>query len=139
MTDTPKRPLMSDRSPSYERAQSGTDEAPVVGAQVVALLSRLWEAEDNAAGALDQAGTNAAVHRAHQAVLAKLIVAHGGSPPRADEARPILTHAADVARAGATLPRALEQLYAELHTVYTKALASPHLDDALRAALTALA
>ncbi len=138
MPDNPKRPLISDRSPSYERAQAGSDERPVAGAQVVALLSRLWEAEDNAAGALEKAQIDGAVHRAHQAALGQLIVAHGGSPPRSDEARAILGHAADVERGGATLPRMLEQLRAELHQTYAKVLGSPHLDDSLRIALTAL-
>jgi len=121
MTDKPLKPLMSDRSPSYERAQAGADAVPVAGAQVVALLSRLWEAEENAAVALPDDATSKR-HRANQAELAALIVAHGGSPPRENEARDIL---------GTTPAKVPAALAAE----YQKAIASPHLDDALRAAL----
>jgi hypothetical protein len=104
-------PLISPRSPSYERAwrefpHPTRDE----GAQTVALLARLAEAEQNASSlclrmqpALENAAVSPVVrehadlHAARRQKLGELVERFGGSPPTDAECRVLLTRAADAA------------------------------------------
>jgi hypothetical protein len=113
------RPLISGRSPSYERAQERHGEPVPEDARAIAALGRLVEAELDAAGALRAAGRDdeADEHDGLAGKLGALIQELGGAAPRPGEGRAILTHGADeVARAGDVedvLRRMREELAAE--------------------------
>lgn len=155
---SPERPpsmLISARSPSVARAQEEFDHpSPTGDPQVVALLARLSEAEENAGRACSKAaerlvdpslvaqvqGENA-MHQAHRASLGAQIEALGGSPPTTGECRQILTQGADAVDGAESEPAAMEALRVmrgELSAAYSEAIGDPHLDDALRATLTGL-
>jgi len=152
----PYPPLISPRSPSYERAwREFPHPSQDTGAETVALLARLAEAEQNAtqlcAQMLPELGDDpfagsvrdhAELHAARRQALGKLIERFGGSPPTDAECRVILTHACDAA--GHVLSaddarRVLTTMRDELAAEYDSALATPGLDEAQRAALHALA
>ena len=156
MRPDPYPPLISPRSPSYERAwrefPQPSDEA---NAELVALVARLSEAEQNAgslcasmAARLDDdelaevLRDRSDLHQARRQALGKLIERFGGSPPTDAECRTILTRtsdAADPADSTADVERALEILRDELGGEYRAALAHERLEEAQRSALSALA
>src|SRR5262249_58290403 len=88
-------PLISSRSPSYERARrEHAHPSPPGNEAAVALLGRLVEAEHDAAAATRAAGRPdaAAEHEARAGSLGALIADLGGSAPRPEESRDILVH-----------------------------------------------
>jgi hypothetical protein len=149
-------PLISPRSPSYARARRElANPSPAGDAQVVAVLARLAELEENAARATRkgaevakdptlaaQLREAALLHDARRQDMAELIATLGGSAPRTDESRDLLTHdAASVGRAVED-DQVREELHAmrdELVAAYGEAVASPELDDKQRSALAQLA
>ena len=132
--DTPKPfpPLVTGRSPSYERARAErAHPSPTADPTVVAALARLFELEEEAraayalaaeASASDEAlatklQASADSHAQKRATLGQQIEELGGAPPRLEECRRLLTHGADaVARAAgsATLRDELRALEDEL-------------------------
>jgi len=152
----PFPPLISRRSPSYERAwREFPHPTEDQGAETVALLARLSEAEQNASQACAQLAPlleddEAAevvrdvgdLHAARRQALAKLIERCGGSAPTDRECRDILTqttYETTQARTAEDAGRALDVLQRELAAEYATARQSPHLDEAQRDALAALA
>jgi hypothetical protein len=149
-------PLISPRSPSYERAWR---EFPQPGdtalAELVALFARLSEAEQNAsslcnrmlpalgdAELADVVRDHAGLHAARREALGKLIGRLGGSPPTDAECRVILSDASDAAQhvlSSADATRVLTQMRRELGAEYDAALQNPRLDETQRSALAALA
>jgi hypothetical protein len=152
MTDNDDLPLVSARSPSYERSREELRHpSPAGEAEVVALLSQLSEAEENAgrtcrsvASYLTDAERAKAVllqadgHDAHRASLGQLISALGGSAPTPAECREILSATLDAARY-ARLPEeaqpVLDTLQKELRAVYADAQTNPLLSATQRAEL----
>jgi len=152
-------PFISPRSPSYERATWARKHPTSTGdgdPQVIALFSRLSEAEQNAAEACTrvaqmladstvatQVREAAEIHRARRQTLVELIGELGGSAPRPSECKEILPHAEQaIARVEYDARAAMEALRAmqrELSDAYAEALRSPCLDDAQRASLAPLA
>ncbi len=149
-------PLVSPRSPSYERASREFLHPTRSGdPQVIALLSRLSEAEQNASQACASAAhvlrdesfaahvrEHAITHQERQQALARLITSLGGSPPTVDECRDILPQGLDAvanARSDATAKDALSVMREELGAAYGEAIDSPELNAEQRAALTRLA
>lgn len=148
-------PLISPRSPSYERAwrefpHPTRDE----GAETVALLARLSEAEQNASSlcrqmqpALSDAALSQLVrehvdlHAARRQKLGELVERFGGSPPTDAECRVLLTRAADAAGhvvSADDAQRVLTTMREELAAEYASALATERLDAPTRDALRAL-
>ena len=156
---SPARPhskLISSRSPSMARAQEEfAHPSPTGDPEVVALLARLSEAEQNAGRACTEAAEKledpslvaqvlgeVATHEAHRASLGAQIEALGGSAPTTAECRQILPRGADAVAASATGPatmKALRIMQDELGAAYAEALGNPRLDDVQRATLTGLA
>ena len=149
-------PLISPGSPSYERAwREFPHPSEKHVAEIVALLARLSEAEQNASRTCthlaqvvedDELGgvlrDLAELHTARRHALGKLIERFGGSPPTDRECRTILTRtsdAAEVVRTSAAAERVITQMHEELGAEYTAALKNERLDDGQRAALAALA
>lgn len=156
MPADPYPPLISPRSPSYARARrEAQNPSPAGGAEVVALVARLSEAEENARQACSkiaeivkdeslasQVHGAAAIHQAHRETLGELIEALGGSAPRPDECRAILTRGADAVAGATSDPAALESLKVtrgELAAAYEEAIRDPLLGDVQRATLSRLA
>ena len=148
-------PLITSRSPSYERArEERLHPSPTGDPHVVAFLARLVEAEENARAAYQAAATQArdaalaerlgdaaGAHAERARVLGERIQELGGAPPRPDEARAILAHDAEsVARAGddAALVAALRATRADLQAVHAEAAGVPGWDPARTAGLPAL-
>jgi hypothetical protein len=122
-----KRPLVSPRSPSFERAQKERAHPSPPGDEVaIAALSRLAELEHDAARTLAAAGEPgaAAEHTGRAARLGELVAQLGGSAPRVDESRNLLTPGGD--------------LRAQLAAAYAEAAATPQLTAEQRAALERL-
>lgn len=146
MNEEDDRPLISPRSPSYERARHEREHpAPPGEAQVIAVLGRLVEAEIDAARALQAAGgesaAQAAAHEGRAGRLGKMIEELGGSPPRPEECRAILAHGADeVGRAASEADRgqALRAMEDELADEYRHAARDPALSPQQRDALARL-
>jgi hypothetical protein len=148
--DKPLPPLITARSPSYERARRElANPSPAGDAAVVALLSRLVEAEYDAERASLGAATRepdlaelrdaAADHAARRHALEGLVRSLGGSPPRLDESRELLTHGADAVARAPDVMATLRAMRDELAAVYSEATRDPHLNDQQRAAVKALA
>ncbi|MFM2418518.1 MAG: hypothetical protein RL385_3241 [Pseudomonadota bacterium] len=156
MTDDKDLPLVSARSPSYERSREELRHpSPAGQAEVVALLSQLSEAEENAgrvcrsvaayltdAKRVKEVLSLADGHDTHRASLGQLVGALGGSAPTAAECREILSATLDAARY-ARLPEDTEvvlgTLQKELHAVHSEAQRSPLLSAAQRAELGRMA
>lgn len=149
-------PLISPESPSYERAwREFAQPVSERDAEVTALLSRLSEAEQNAArvciellaavedeSLVDVLRDRGAVHAARRQGLAKLIERIGGSAPTDAETRDILVEACDAAphaTSDADAKRVVRTLRSELHAEYAAALQNPHLTQAQRSALASFA
>ena len=149
-------PLISPESPSYERAWHELAHPSSAGdPAVIALLSRLSEAEQNAAQVCSTLPAalgddplvavlqdRAAVHTARRQALGKLIEQIGGSAPTDAECRDILVRACDEAghaESTADAKRVLKVLRAELRGEYDAGLQSKQLDPAQRGALANLA
>jgi hypothetical protein len=156
MADDPLPPLISPRSPSYERARRElAHPSPAGDADVIAVLGQLVEAEHGASRACQAAAqatrdpalaariaAAAAEHQARLAALGELVTGLGGSPPRPEESREILTHGADeVSRATSDegIVAALRAMREELGVLYAAAAADGRIDAARRSALAALA
>jgi hypothetical protein len=149
----PYPPLISPRSPSYERAwREFPHPTQDEGAETVALLARLSEAEQNASSlclrmlpALTDAGPvreHADLHAARRQALGELVERFGGSPPTDADCRVLLTRAADAATqvvSADDAQRVLTTMREELAAEYASALATERLDAPTRAALRALA
>jgi hypothetical protein len=148
-------PLISPRSPSYERARRELkNPSPSGDADMIALLNQLVEAEQDASRAslaasqalhdaalARRVGEAAAEHQARIHALGELVAALGGSPPRPEESREILTHGADeVTRATSdeAILSTLRAMRDELVALYTQAARDERLDPARRASLAAL-
>jgi hypothetical protein len=149
-------PLISPRSPSYERAwREFPHPTQDEGAETVALLARLAEAEQNASSlcrrmlpAVSEAGLaevvreHADLHAARRQKLGELVERFGGSPPTDAECRVLLTRAADDAGQVVSqddAQRVLTTMRDELAAEYNSALATERLDPPTRDALRALA
>jgi hypothetical protein len=154
--DDPYPPLITPRSPSYERASNEFLHPTSTGnPQVIAIISRLCEAEQNASSVCalvarivsDEALTTqmaerAGTHQARKQALAELITKLGGSAPTPEECRQILVQAIDALDRASDEPAAknvLRVMRAELSAEYNAAIASPELSDRQRASLTQLA
>jgi hypothetical protein len=88
----PKTPLVTPRSPSNARAQSGEDPGESANADRIASLSRLVEIEENARRVHERAGSEAAAqHAARRDRLAAKVAALGGSAPQGKEIRSLLS------------------------------------------------
>jgi hypothetical protein len=130
------KPLITSRSPSYERAQKERENPSPPGDEaVIALLARLVELEHDAARAVVAAGDDPTNHLLRARGLGEMIDELGGSPPRPEESRELLANgAAEVARstdAQATLGAMREELAA----AYDEAARDPALTEAQRDAL----
>ncbi|HEX4462036.1 MAG TPA: hypothetical protein VIA18_28855 [Polyangia bacterium] len=156
-------PLITARSPSYERARRElAHPSPVGDSGVVAILSKLYEAEENARAACTAAAQvvdtpalakqfeeAANVHAERRDALGALVVARGGLPPKAEQVRQLLDHGEDTVRQWVIDDKAhnvdeavSQQLVAmrrELEALYAEAIGDPDLGDAQRDALRALA
>lgn len=156
MDHDPFPPLISSRSPSYERAWREFPHPSEQGvAETVALLSRLSEAEHNAYRTCAQLAQvveedelaeevrdMADLHGARRLALGKLIARFGGSAPTEGECRTILTRtsdAADLAQTDAAAESVIALLREELGAEYDAAQQNPCLDAEQRSALAALA
>ena len=163
MSTPPYPPLITARSPSYERARRElAHPAPVGDAGVVAILGKLYEAEENARAALAAAAEVVAtpglsaqladaanVHAERRDALGALVVARGGLPPKPEQVRQLLEHGEDAVRnwvlgdgARDVDEAVLQQLVAmrrELEAAYAEAIGDPDLGDAQRDAVRALA
>ena len=148
-------PLISPRSPSYARAREELRHpSPTGDPEVVAVLARLSEAEENArrgcarlAGIVgdetlaEELRDDASTHQARREALVELIEALGGSAPRPEECRVILRDADEAvasARSEADAVAARGLIRTGLRAVYAEALRGPRLDEAQRAAIGAL-
>lgn len=135
-------PLVTARSPSYQRARDELAKpSPPGDAAVVALVGRLVEAEHEAARATRAAGLAdaAAEHGARAQALGELISALGGSAPRPEESRDILTHGADAVARGPDPVAELRAMREELDALYADAARDPQLTAEQRRAIEALA
>ena len=124
-------PLISSRSPSYERAREERKHpSPTADPNLVAKLARQLEAHDNARAAY-QAGAEAAsdetlrkrleggagTHAASARALAERLTELGAAAPRGSEIRQVLAHDREhVARAGGdpAIEAALAEIEADL-------------------------
>ncbi len=136
-SDDSTPPLVTPRSPSYERArQEHEHPSPPGDAQVIAVLSRLIEAQVGVAQALRAADAEdeATQHEGRARALGQMIEALGGSPPRPGELRSILRHdAGEVERASPEQRHEiLRELRDELAAEVGQALADEALSDAQR-------
>jgi hypothetical protein len=138
--DTPKPfpPLVTGRSPSYERARAErAHPSPTADPAIVAALARRFELEEEArqayvlaaeASASDEAlvaklEASAHHHTLERAALGKRLEELGGAPPRLEECRYLLTHGADaVARAAGSpaMQGELRALEDELHAAHAE-------------------
>lgn len=149
-------PLVSPRSPSYERAWAYFSRpAAHSDPQLIAQLAQLSEAEQNASQACSMVTTmlgndpfadivrdHAGLHEARNQALGKMIERLGGSAPRVGECRELLTDGlAAVARADskATARQALKIVRDELRAMYDAAIESGSFDAEQREALSTLA
>jgi hypothetical protein len=143
--DTPKPfpPLVTGRSPSYERARAErAHPSPTTDPAVIAALARLFELEEEArqayalaaeASASDpalakQLQASADGHGEKRAALGQRIEELGGAPPRLEECRRLLGHGADaVARSAgsAALRDELRALEDELRTAHAQTPSAP--------------
>jgi len=149
-------PLISPRSPSYERGwreflhPTATDPP-----QVIALLGRLSEAEHNASQicltaasvlsdprAQSRVRDDALMHQERRHALENLIEALGGSAPTISECREILASGLDavaLARSDGAARQALHTMRRRLSDEYEDAMRSPEINESQRAALRDLA
>lgn len=98
-------PLVSNRSPSIERARrEHAHPSPTADPDLIARLNRLVEAEHNAAAMVatavdlardpalaDELAAMAAVHQEHARTLADVVSALGGAAPRPDQSAQVLS------------------------------------------------
>jgi len=141
MADKPLPPLITPRSPSYERARRElAHPSPPGDEAIVALVGRLVEAEYDAARATRAAGAQSAAadHESRAAALGALIAELGGSPPRPEESRDLLTHGEREVTGSPNPTAVLRAMRDELAALYAEAARDPHLSDAQRAAIQAL-
>ncbi len=142
MADKSLPPLITPRSPSYERARRElAHPSPPGDDAVIAAVGRLVEAEHDAARASRAAGASgaAADHEARAAALGQIISDLGGSPPRSDESRDLLTHGEREVQGSADPTSVLRAMRDELAAMYADAARDPQLSDAQRAAIQKLA
>ncbi len=151
-------PLISSRSPSYERARRELkNPSPTGDPIVVALLNHLVEAEHDAARAhrvaaealasanaalADRLREQASGHEARGQGLGELVGSLGGSPPREGESRDVLTHGARELERLTDEPAivaALGSLRTELAAAYNQAAQDERVPAAQRASLAQLA
>jgi hypothetical protein len=113
-------PLITSRSPSYERArEERRNPAPTSDPELVAMIARVAEAEDNAREAFataaaqvvdgtlaERLAAQAGIHAARLEALGERLEQLGAARPRPGESRAILAHGAkDVQRAGSDQER----------------------------------
>lgn len=154
--DDPYPPLITPRSPSYERASREFLHPSSTGSpQVIATIARLCEAEQNASEvctsvaqmASDEAFATqmqerASTHRARRQALSELIGNLGGSAPTNEETRQILVGAIDALDRAAderAAKQVLRLMRGELRSEYDAAIASSELSGQQRASLKQLA
>lgn len=133
------KPLITSRSPSYERArEERAHPSPPGDEAVVALLARLVELEHDAARAVVAAAGDPADHVQRARAVGELIEALGGSPPRPEESRALLENgAAEVARS-ADPQATLGAMRAELAAAYAETARDPSLSEEQRDVLRRL-
>lgn len=130
------KPLITSRSPSYERARREHEHPSPPGDEaVVALLGRLVELEHDAARAVVAAGEDPTNHLLRARGLGEVIDDLGGSPPRPEESRELLMNGAAEVRRSGDVPATLAAMRAELTAAYEEAARDPALNDAQREAL----
>jgi len=156
LEDDPYPPLITPRSPSYERASREFLHPTSTGnPQVIAIIARLCEAEQNASGVCasvarivsdeafaTQMRERAGTHQARKQALAELIENLGGAAPTAEEGRQILVQAIDALESASSelaAKQVLRVMRGELRSEYDAAIATPDLSDRQRASLTQLA
>jgi hypothetical protein len=154
--DDPYPPLITPRSPSYERASREFLNPTTTGdPQVIAILARLCEAEHNASevcmgvarivaseALATQMRERAGTHHDRKQALGELIVNLGGSAPTPEECRQILVQAIDAldrASDDAAAKQVLRVMRAELRSEYDAAIASPEVSEHRRESLSQLA
>jgi hypothetical protein len=131
-------PLITSRSPSYERArEERAHPAPTTNPEIVAVLARLFELEEDARQAYltaaealqddamaQELSTAADHHERRRDALGQRISALGGAAPRPRDCRQLLEHGA------ASVPRVLGRsavlkelgaLKQEMHEAYEQA------------------
>ncbi len=145
-------PLITSRSPSYERArEERRHPSPTSDPELVALIARLAEAEENAREAFataagqvrdtalaERLATTERTHADRVAAIGAVLSSLGAAPPRAGEARAVLDHgAADVRRAGsdAEVEQVLARVSSELAGEHDRARRDPRLGAAVSEAL----
>jgi hypothetical protein len=131
-------PLISSRSPSYERAREERKHpSPTADPVLVARLARQLEAHENAraahqagadaasdAGLRDRLVASAGAHAASAQALAEQLTELGAAPPRASEVRQVLAHDREhVARAGSdgAIEAAVRDIEADLDAILREA------------------
>jgi hypothetical protein len=159
-TSNENLPLISYRSPSYERARRElAHPSPTTDPRIIALLAFLVEAEDNARVAYAKAATlvsdedfyeqlesAAGTHEERENDIGRLITELGGSPPRPGECRRVLeVEEADLAEAARELDPdhavlgVLRELREKLSSLYQRTAADPLLSPAQQSAVKHLA
>lgn len=86
----------------------------------------------------DPAG-DAADHESRAASLGDLITELGGSPPRPEESRELLTHGEREVKGSADATAVLRAMRDELAALYAEAARDPQLNEAQRGAIQKLA
>jgi hypothetical protein len=154
--EKPYPPFITERSPSVARGREEyLHPTPSGGAQAVAVLAQLSEAEDNARqiclrvadeltdpGRATEVRDQAAMHGAKCEGLAARIDDLGGVAPRPNERRGILAHGPESVVRGESdtaTEAALTRMGEELRDQYSTALACAELDEALRSLVTSFA
>jgi hypothetical protein len=157
--DKPYPPLITPRSPSYERAGQeflGSSERDARSKQVaLGVLSELCDAERDASDVCSKISAlltdddlaevvrdRGELHDARRQGIGKLIEQLGGSPPASDSSRPILVQTLDsISRTNAdAMPeQSLALLHKELSAVYQAAMSNENLDQEQRSALATFA
>lgn len=130
------RPLITSRSPTFERAQKErAHPSPPGDEAVVAVLARLVELEHDAARAVVAAREDPTDHVLRAKGLGEMIEELGGSPPRAEESRELLHNGAAEVSRSADAQATLRAMRDELAAAYAEAAADPALSEAQRDAL----
>jgi uncharacterized protein (DUF362 family) len=148
-------PLISPSSPSYERARHELKHpAPTGDPVVVAVLARLVEVEQGArqtclaaAAAVTEPtlartiGEACETHKERVEALGQLITELGGSPPRLDEARDLISNgpaAIEKASSDEGIVGILRAMRLEVAELYAETARAPELDEAQRKAIADL-
>jgi hypothetical protein len=130
------KPLISSRSPSYERARHEREHPSSPGDDaVIAVLGHLVELEHDAARALVAAGEDPTNHLLRARGLGEVIDDLGGSPPRPEESRELLRNGAEEVRRSGDVAATLAAMRDELSDAYDEAARDPVLNDAQHDAL----